>query len=167
MHQHISKAEIEIALWMSLQSGPNDMQVAEYAVAQKTIPMFACFALNSILCDRTLTSSKYMSVWNNLLALGFLLTQESENLVKIWPNGSHIKMTTHWDSFFDFVSSLGPPGSSLMEVQRVEGRLVRFGLEGPTEGSGGGDLVRTWHRLMCRTLAEVMSLILEWQRLRR
>ena len=59
------------------------------------------------------------------------------------------------------LSSPGPPGSSPTEVRRVEGRLVRFGLEGLTEGSGGGDLVRTWHRLMCRTLAEVMSLILE------
>ena len=28
--RHISKAEIEIALRMSLQSGPNDVQVAEY-----------------------------------------------------------------------------------------------------------------------------------------
>ena len=27
--------------------------------------------------------------------------------------------------------------------------------------SGGGDLVRTWHRLMCRALAKVVSLILE------
>ena len=30
MRRHISEAEIEIALQMSLQSGPNDMQVAEY-----------------------------------------------------------------------------------------------------------------------------------------
>ena len=29
------------------------------------------------------------------------------------------------------------------------------------EGSEGGDLVRTWCRLMCHTLAEVVSLILE------
>ena len=31
-------------------------------VAQTTVPMFACFALNSILCDRTLTPSKSMSI---------------------------------------------------------------------------------------------------------
>ena len=60
-----------------------------------------------------------------------------------------------------WLSSLGPLGSSPTEVQRVEGRLVQFGLEGPTEGSGGGDLVRTWRRLMCCALAEVVSLILE------
>ena len=30
MHRHISKAEKEIALRMSLQSGLNDMQIAEY-----------------------------------------------------------------------------------------------------------------------------------------
>ena len=65
------------------------------------------------------------------------------------------------------LSSPGPPGSSPTEVWRVEGRLVQFGPEGPTEGSGGGDLVRTWHRLMCCALAEVMSLILKRQRLRR
>ena len=35
------------------------------------------------------------------------------------------------------------------------------------EENGGGDLVRTWHRLMCCALAEVMSLILEQQRSRR
>ena len=31
-------------------------------VAQTTVPMFACFALNSILCNRTLAPSKPMSV---------------------------------------------------------------------------------------------------------
>ena len=36
-----------------------------------------------------------------------------------------------------------------MEVWRVKGRLVQFGLKGLTKGSGGGDLVRTWRRLMC------------------
>ena len=45
------------------------------------------------------------------------------------------------------VSSLGPPGSS------------------PTEDNGGGDLVKTWCRLMCCTLAEIVSLISEQQRL--
>ena len=32
---------------------------------------------------------------------------------------------------------------------------------GPTEDNGGGDLVRTWCRLMCCALAEIVSLILE------
>ena len=58
-------------------------------------------------------------------------------------------------------SSPGPPCLSPMEVRRVEGRLVWIGPEGPTEDSGGGDLVRTWCRLMCHALAEVVSLILE------
>ena len=71
-------------------------------VAQTTVPMFACFALNSILCDKTLTPSKSMSVWNKVLTHGFLAIQESEDLVKIWLNGSHTKMATHWDSFLTF-----------------------------------------------------------------
>ena len=33
------------------------------------------------------------------------------------------------------------------------------------EDNEGGDLVRTWHRLMCCTLAKVVFLILEQQRL--
>ena len=65
------------------------------------------------------------------------------------------------------LSSLDPLGSSLTEFQRVEGRLVQIGSEGLTEDSRGGDLVRTWHRLMCHALAEVLALILEQQRLRR
>ena len=68
-------------------------------VAQTIVPMFACFALNSILCNRTLTPSKSMSVWNKVLTHGCLAIQESKNLVKIWLNGSHIKMITRWDSF--------------------------------------------------------------------
>ena len=70
-----------------------------HTVAQTTVPMFACFALNSILCDRTLIPSKSMSVWNKVLTHGVLAIQESEDLVKIWLNGSHTKMATHWDSF--------------------------------------------------------------------
>ena len=71
-------------------------------VAQTTVPMFACFALNSILCNRTLTPSKPMSVWNKVLTHGFLAIKQSEDLVKIWLNGSHTKMTTHWNSFSTF-----------------------------------------------------------------
>ena len=51
-------------------------------MAQTTIPMFACFGLNSILYDRTLTPSKPMSVWNNILTHGFLAIQESEDWLR-------------------------------------------------------------------------------------
>ena len=71
-------------------------------VAQTTVPMFACFALNSILCNRTLTPFKSMSVWNKVLTHGFLAIQESEDLIKIWLHGSHTKMTTHWTVFWLF-----------------------------------------------------------------
>ena len=71
-------------------------------VAQTTVSMFAYFALNLILCDRTLTPSKSRSVWDIVLTHGFLAIQESEDLVKIWLNGSHTKMITHWDSFLTF-----------------------------------------------------------------
>ena len=38
---------------------------------------------------------------------------------------------------------------------------------GLMEDNGGGDLVRTWRRLICQALAKAMSLILERQRFRR
>ena len=46
----------------SISRSDTNMYIQYDTVAQKTVPMFACFALNSILCDRTLTSSKSMSI---------------------------------------------------------------------------------------------------------
>ena len=86
---HLKQLELELELeWMQWQQ--SGLTWCCITVAQITVPMFACFALNSMLCDRT------------ILTHGFLAIQESEDLVKIWLNGSHTKMTTHWDSFLTF-----------------------------------------------------------------
>ena len=58
--------------------------------------------------------------------------------------------------------------SRLKSDRGLEGRrkVSTNWTRGPMEDNGGGDLVRTWHRLICCALAKVVSLILEQQRFR-
>ena len=76
----------------------------------------------------------------------------------IWKNSTSVSLY--------ILSSLSPPGSSLMEILEGRRRVSTKWTRGPTEDNRGGDLVRTWCRLMCHTLAEIVSLISEWQRLK-
>ena len=56
------------------------------------------------------------------------------------------------------MSSLGPPGSSPMEEVVGRWRLVTEVDWRSDRDMRVGDLVRTWHRLVCHALAEVVVL---------
>ena len=56
------------------------------------------------------------------------------------------------------VSSPGPPGSSLTEEVVGRWRLVTEVVRRSDGNKRVGDLVRTWHRLVCHALAEVVVL---------
>ena len=67
-----------------------------------------------------------------------------------------------------FIYTVKSESSELKSNRGLEGRrkVSTNWTGGPTEDNVGGDLVRTWHRLICHALAEVVSLILERQRFR-